>query len=234
MKKNKKNINNSGLLLINKKEGPTSHDIINQLRKITNIKKIGHAGTLDPFATGLLIIAISRKTTKKISSLVKLDKKYIAEIKLGIETDSYDKTGKTIKKYKGEKIKKKKIKENLKIIEKQEYQTPPMYSAKKIKGKKLYELARKGIEIDRPPQKIQIYHIKFKKYHWPKLKIEIHCSSGTYIRSIAHDLGKKLKCGAHLNKLKRTQIGNYHLKKAIEIKKLNKNNWNKYLFDNNN
>ncbi len=234
MKKSNKKNSESGFMLINKEEGPTSHDIINQLRKITNIKKIGHAGTLDPFASGLLITAVSRKATKKISSFVKLDKKYIAEIKLGIETDSYDKTGKKTKEYNGKKIKKKKVKEALEKIAKQKSQEPPMYSAKKIKGKKLYELARKGIEVDRRPQEIQIYYIKTKKYAWPKLKTEIHCSSGTYIRSIAHDLGKELECGAHLNKLKRIKIGNYHLKKAVKIKRLNTSNWKKHLFDNNN
>ena len=229
-KKTKMVNNNFGFILINKIEGPTSHTIVNQLRRITCIKKIGHAGTLDPFAEGLMIVAIGGQATKNIINFVKLDKKYEAEVFLGIKTDTYDKCGKIINEYEGPKIKKTNLILALKNLTEKTTQTPPMYSAKKINGKKLYELARKNIEIERPPQKIKIFYIKLKKYNWPKAKIEVHCSSGTYIRTIANDLGKDLKCGAHLSQLKRTKIGKYELKKSIKIEKLNKDNWKKRLF----
>ncbi|MFA5644479.1 MAG: tRNA pseudouridine(55) synthase TruB [Patescibacteria group bacterium] len=234
MKENKKNeIENekNGFILINKNSGPTSHDIIYKLRKISKIKKIGHAGTLDPLATGLLIVAIGRPATKNISNFVKLDKKYEAEIFLGETTDTYDREGKVLKKYQGEKIKQEKLGEALQKISKRTSQIPPMYSAKKIKGQKLYELARKNIEIQRPPQKIEIYSLKLMKYRWPKIKLEIHCSSGTYIRSIAHDLGEELGCGAYLKELKRTAISKFLSKKAVKIEKLTPNNWQKYVVD---
>ncbi len=222
--------NNFGFILINKNSGPSSHDIIYKLRKITNIKKIGHAGTLDPIASGLMIVAIGREATKKIDEFVKLDKLYKADIILGKKTDTYDREGKTLKEYYGKKIKRKDIKKEILKLKKSTTQIPPMYSAKKIKGKKLYELARKNIEIERVPQKIKIYKIKIKKYSWPHLKLEIHCSSGTYIRSLVNDLGENLSCGAYLKELQRIKIGKYNIKNSKKIKKLNKKNLNKYLF----
>jgi len=220
-----------GFILIDKETGPTSHDIIYKLRKITGIKKIGHAGTLDPFASGLMIVAIDRRATKKIEKFVKLDKKYLATIILGKETDTYDRDGKIISNYYGEKIPKQKIKKAILKIKNQTEQIPPMYSAKKINGKRLYELARKNIEIERKPQSIKIFYVKIKKYNWPELQLYIHCSSGTYIRTIANDLGKELGCGAYLKELRRTAIEKYKIKKAKKIKGINSNNWKKYLFN---
>ena len=220
-----------GFLLIDKTSGPTSFDIIYQLRKITGIKKIGHAGTLDPFASGLLIVAIGKKATKKISHFVKLDKKYEAEIILGAESNTYDRTGLIRERKEVEKIDKKDILKILKKIKKRKEQIPPMYSAKKIGGKKLYELARKNIEIKRPAQLIKIRKIKIINYSWPKIKLKIFCSSGTYIRSIANDIGKELGCGAYLNELKRTKIGKYRIKKAEKIEKINSENWIRYTFN---
>ena len=220
-----------GFILIDKETGPTSHDIIYKLRKITGIKKIGHAGTLDPFASGLMIVAIDRRATKKIEKFVKLDKKYLATIILGKETDTYDRDGKIISNYYGEKIPKQKIKKAILKIKNQTEQTPPMYSAKKINGKRLYELARKNIEIERKPQSIKIFYVKIKKYNWPELQLDIYCSSGTYIRTIASDLGKELGCGAYLKELRRTAIEKYKIKKAKKIKGINSNNWKKYLFN---
>ena len=219
-----------GFILIDKISGPSSHDIIYQLRRISSIRKIGHAGTLDPIASGLMIVAIGREATKRISNFVKLDKLYTADIVLGKETDTYDREGQILKEYQGRKIKKKEIKEEIIKLEQSLEQIPPMYSAKKIKGKKLYELARKNIEVEREPQKIKIYKIAMKKYSWPHLRLEIHCSSGTYVRSIVNDLGKSLHCGAYLKELKRKKIGDYHIKNAKKIKKINKRNWKKHLF----
>jgi len=216
MKHYVKNIK-EGLLVINKPSGPTSHDIIDYLRKLTGIKKIGHAGTLDPFASGVLIVAIGRKYTKQISKFVKLDKKYIAKLHLGAESDTYDREGKIALVKNSIKPDIKKIKSVLKEFLGKQEQIPPMFSAKKYKGKKLYELARQGIEIKRKPVKINIYDLKLLDYSWPFLTIKVHCSSGTYIRSLAYDIGKKLGCGAYLEELERIAVGNFTIKKAIKI-----------------
>ncbi|MFA5421119.1 MAG: tRNA pseudouridine(55) synthase TruB, partial [Patescibacteria group bacterium] len=226
----KNKIKNSGFLLINKEEGPTSHDLINNLRKITDIKKIGHAGTLDPFAEGLLIVAVGREATRKIDNFVKLNKEYEAVVVLGLETDSLDKTGNITKRYNGEKVEKKHIINALKKIKRRREQTPPMYSAKKINGKKLYELARKNIEIERRPQKIKIHSIKTLNYQWPILSLKIKCSSGTYIRTIAKDIGDELKCGAYLHELKRTQIGRHRIEGSFKINQLENDTWQNKLF----
>lgn len=219
----------SGFILINKHSGPTSHDIVDQLRQITKIKKIGHAGTLDPLASGLLIVAIGREATKQIDQFVKLDKEYLVEIRLGIKTDTYDQEGKVLERYEGSKIAKKDVKKAVKKFIGHQEQLPPMYSAKKVKGKKLYELARAGKDIARQPSKIKINKLKIVSYGWPKLELKVHCSSGTYIRSLAHDLGHELGCGATMWNLQRIKIGPFSLKQALELSQLNSRNWVDYL-----
>ena len=219
----------SGFLLINKRSGPTSHDVVDSLRIITGIRKIGHAGTLDPFASGLLLMALGRQATKRIDQFVKKDKTYIATLGLGTTTDTYDRKGVKIEK---DCIKpdEEKIKKVLNDFIGEQEQIPPMFSAKKIKGKKLYELARKGIEIERKPSQINIYNIKLLNFSWPVLKLEVHCSTGTYIRSLANDIGEKLNCGAYLEELERTKIGDFDIKKAYEVDNLTKDNWKGFLF----
>lgn len=220
---------NSGFLLINKPAGPTSHDIVNILRRITGIKKIGHAGTLDPFASGLLIVAVGREATRKISQYVKMDKEYLAAIRLGALSDTYDRTGRiTLQSCK--KISAKKIKDCLGLFTGEVEQIPPMFSAKKIKGKKLYELARIGQEAERQPSRVTIKKIKIIGYEWPHLKIKVECSSGTYIRSLANDLGSQLGSGAYLEELSRTKIGVFNLKNAFSLDELDKDNWQEFLF----
>lgn len=208
---------NNGFLLINKPSGPTSHDIINKLRRLTEIKKIGHAGTLDPFASGLLICAVGREATKEIDKFVKLDKEYIATLHLGAVTDSYDRTGKIIKEYAGKPITEEVIRKAVLGFVGEQLQIPPMFSAKKINGKKMYELARVGKEVERQPCAITIYEMEILSYDWPRLKIKVKCSTGTYIRTIAYDLGQKLGCGAYLEELERTKIGEYDVKEAIRL-----------------
>lgn len=218
-------MNNSGFLLVNKPAGPTSHDIVNKLRRIIGIKKIGHAGTLDPFADGLLLIAVGREATCEISQFVKLDKEYIATLKLGAVSDTYDCTGKIQLTTNNLQLTKEKINKVLKSFIGKQEQIPPMYSAKKINGKKLYELARKGIEIERQPSQVEIYKIKDIKLVDSRLSFVVSCSSGTYIRSLAHDIGQKLKIGAYLEKLTRTKIGKFKLTDAIELDKINNEDW---------
>lgn len=220
----------TGFIIINKPPGPTSFNIISKLRRITGIKKIGHAGTLDPFASGVLICAIGREATKKIKEFVGMDKEYITEVFLGAETDTYDRTG-LIKNYEL-KIKNYELKNVEKVLDRFKgkiQQEVPMYSATKIGGKKLYELARKGIEIERGKIDIEISNIEILDYKFPRLKIKVKCSSGTYIRSLAYDIGRELGCGAYLQELERTAIGDYKIEDAVDIEKLDENNWEKYL-----
>ncbi|MDD4901658.1 MAG: tRNA pseudouridine(55) synthase TruB [Patescibacteria group bacterium] len=219
-----------GFILIDKPAGPTSFGVIARLRRITGIKKIGHAGTLDPAASGLLLCAIGRSATREIGRFVKKDKKYEALIRLGITTDTYDREGKILTEYHGEPVDKKEIKKIVATLSGKQEQIPPMFSAKKVGGRKLYELARKGIEIIRQPNQIEIYQAKILKYHWPDLRLLIHCSSGTFIRSIADDLGRKLGCGAYLSGLVRIASGSYKLKQAVPLEKINSQNWRKQLF----
>jgi len=221
----------SGFLLINKPAGPTSHDVVDKIRKITGIRKIGHAGTLDPFAEGLLIILVGRETTKRQSDFLKKDKEYIATLKLGAETDTYDKTGKIKNIYDGILPSRKKITDILKKFKGKILQIPPIYSAKKIKGKKAYELAREGKKVNLKPVKIVIKIIKTISYKAPYLKLYVLCSSGTYIRSLAHDIGRELECGAYLKKLIRVRSGKFNLKDAIDLDKLTSKNWQKLLLD---
>jgi tRNA pseudouridine55 synthase len=221
----------SGFLLVDKPEGMTSHDVVDYLRRITKIKKIGHAGTLDPIATGLLILGIGREATKKLSEFQKLDKEYIAKIKLGSKSDTFDKEGK-IEEIKFEKIPtKEEIEEVLKSFCGEILQTPPPYSAKKIKGKKAYELARKGMKTELSPVKVKIYQIEILNYSFPYLEIKVSCSSGTYIRSLANDIGEKLKAGGLIEELRRTKIGNFKVENAQKLSQINSENWQNFLFE---
>ncbi|MDD5043651.1 MAG: tRNA pseudouridine(55) synthase TruB [Patescibacteria group bacterium] len=227
---------NIEFLLINKPKSWTSHDVIAKLRGMTGIQKIGHAGTLDPFATGLLIVGVGREATKEINKFVKLDKEYIATLRLGKISDTYDSEGKitdfntrdgeqsdTIPPTVDD------INKVLKKFLRPQPQIPPMFSAKKVHGKKLYELARQGKKIERQPQQITIYKIELLEYDYPCLKIKIQCSSGTYIRSLAYDIGLALNRGAYLEELQRTEIGKYKLKDAVDIGEITAENWQKYL-----
>jgi len=221
----------SGFLLINKPAGPTSHDIINKMRRITGIKKIGHTGTLDPFAEGLLIILIGREATKRQSEFLKNDKEYIAALFLGAETDTYDKTGKIVNEYTKKFPTKKKIEKVLKKFKGEILQIPPAYSAKKINGKRAYKLAREGKEVNLKPVKVVIKIIKVISYKAPRLKLQVLCSSGTYIRSLAYDIGRELGYGAYLKKLIRIKSGKFELKDAVNLDKLTSKNWQKSLCD---
>lgn len=190
--------------------------MISKLRKITGEKRIGHAGTLDPIASGLLVVAIGREFTKQLDNFRKLDKKYIAELILGKISNTYDSEGE-IKDYSDRKVSKLNIEKVLEKFRGKIEQIPPIFSAKKIKGKKAYELARMGKEIKLEPQLINISEIKLLNYTYPLAKIEVKVSSGTYIRSLIHDIGQELKIGAYMIGLTRTEIGEYNLEQAIDL-----------------
>ncbi len=218
------------LIMVDKPKGMTSHDVIDRVRSITGEKKVGHAGTLDPNATGLLIVGVGRESTKKLGDLTKnTDKTYEAEMILGEERDTDDAEGVPVQVQGTTKLPTlPQIEAGLKSFEGELMQVPPAYSALKIKGKPAYRYARKGQKIELKPRKVVIRYIKLVNYEYPNLFITTSVSSGTYIRSLAKDIGKKLGVGAYLNNLRRTKIGIYEVKKAIKLDKLNKSNINKY------
>ncbi len=220
----------SGFIIIDKPVGPTSHNIVDKLRQITKIKKIGHAGTLDPFASGVLVMAIGRKATREISKFVKLDKQYLAELYLGATSSTHDPESE-IKKT--ETLCKPILEDVQKVIKKfigEQEQIPPMFSAKKVGGRKLYQLARAGKTVERQASIINIKSIDIVYFEWPKLILDIHCSSGTYIRTLGSDIGRELGAGAYLENLKRTAVGELVLDNAISLDDLDKDNWQKKLF----
>ncbi len=218
----------SGFLNINKPENITSHGVAQKLKSILGTRRIGHAGTLDPFATGVLVIAID-KSTKLMEYLVNDTKEYVADFILGMETDTHDRTGKQTNISKITSIPLSEIRTALKKFTGEIEQIPPMYSAIKIKGKKLYELARAGKEIEREARKITISELEIIEYHYPLLKVKINCSSGTYIRSLAHDIGKILGCGAYVNDLMRTKSGNFNIEESVPLEAITRDSINKYL-----
>jgi len=218
-----------GFLVIDKPVGITSFDVIRKLREITGIKKIGHTGTLDPMASGILLCAVGRLATKNISQFLKSDKEYIAEIELGKISDTYDKEGEIeIIKF-SKKPKEKEIREVLKKFVGVIAQIPPIFSAKKIKGKKAYELARQGKKIKLKPIKVKINALDLLFYKWPSLKIKISCGTGTYVRSLANDIGQELGVGGYLVDLKRTRVEDIDISQAIRLEELNENNWKEFL-----
>jgi len=210
-------IDRYGLLLVDKPPAMTSHDVVNILRRKLGIKKIGHAGTLDPHATGLLILLIGRQATKKSQQYSGLAKRYDAVMTLGVKTDSQDHTGRVILKRKVPRLSKELINKTLKKFSGEISQIPPMVSAKKIGGETLYKLARRGITIDRKPATIKINKITLKKIELPQIHFSLSCSKGTYVRALCNDIGEFLGCGAHMSFLRRTQIGEFKLKGAKTI-----------------
>lgn len=206
-----------GIVLLNKSKGMSSFSTINKLKWLLNAKKIGHAGTLDPMAEGLLVVMLNN-ATKFSNDLMKKDKEYYVEMELGYETDSYDADGEITKKYEKDfEFEFEKIKEVVESFLGKIEQIPPMYSAIKINGKKLYELARKGIEIEREARKVKINYINDIKYKNNKISFFVGVSSGTYIRSLVRDIGEKLGVYATMTKLIRTKINNYFLSESINL-----------------
>jgi tRNA pseudouridine55 synthase len=207
------NIKNNGILLVDKNKGSTSFKLVAILRRLTKIEKIGHSGTLDPFATGLMVMLIGREFTKRSDQFLTSTKEYRATVHLGIATDTYDIDGQmTAESLLVPTLPE--IQAALHTFQGDVWQIPPMFSAKKIKGQKLYDLARKGIEIERAPVKVHL-EIELLRYEYPEVEIQVRCSKGTYIRSLAHDLGTLLGTGAHLSTLIRLRSGYFRLEDAI-------------------
>lgn len=208
-----------GFLNIYKPKGLTSHDVVARLRKITKVRQIGHTGTLDPFATGVLPICIGKAT--RLIEYLDDDKEYLATVQFGENTATYDLEGEITATF-DKKVTEEDVKNALKDFEGEISQIPPIYSAIKVNGKKLYDYARQGQDIEIKPRKVTISKIELKEFDKTSqsAKITVACSKGTYIRSIAYDLGAKLGCGGYLTALERTQAGKFQVNTAIKLEDL--------------
>ncbi len=208
-----------GLLLIDKPVDWTSHDVVAKLRGILKLKAIGHAGTLDPFATGLLVIGVG-KGTKQLTALVGVDKEYEATVRLGATSDTFDVEGTVIPAKAGiQQPTRNDIEKALEKFRGGYDQLAPLHSAKKIGGKKLYDLARAGkaTEEMRPMKQVKIEELTVLEYAWPDLKLRVKCGSGTYIRSLADDIGRELGVGGYCLELRRTKVGHFDVKDALKL-----------------
>ena len=205
-----------GALLVDKPSGPTSHDVVDVIRRRFGIKKVGHCGTLDPNATGLLIIVLGRGT-KLSEKMMSDDKVYEGTIKFGETTDSYDSDGEILATAPVPPLTLDGLNEAAAAFIGDQMQMPPMVSAIKIKGVPLYKLARKGIEVAREPRLIHIYNYRFTDYAAPLGRFKVACTKGTYVRSLAHELGQKLGCGAHLAALRRSVSGKFDVAEATKL-----------------
>ncbi len=214
-----------GLLIIDKPAGITSHDVVARVRRILKTKRVGHTGTLDPFATGVMVILVG-KSTRLAQFLDKDEKEYEALVQFGFETDTGDITGSPKSEVEGPKsIDIGQVESALAKFRGDIQQTPPMYSAKKVEGKKLYELARKGVEIERKPVSVTIHTLEIIKKSELRIpnsefRIRVACSAGTYIRTLAEDIGREVGLGAHLTELRRTRAGRFTLDQAVTLVEL--------------
>jgi tRNA pseudouridine55 synthase len=222
----------SGVLVVDKPVGMTSHDVVQAIRNGTGIRRAGHTGTLDPRASGVLVILIGPAV--RLSEFVSAsDKRYQAIIRLGRTTDTFDADGQFIREAVPVDVSEEDFDKVLKTFEGEIEQTPPQYSAVKVGGRKAYEIARKGETVDLEPRIIQVHHLEVLEWAPPEVVVDVHCSSGTYVRSLANDLGESLGTGAYLVGLRRTKSGRFTLREAIPLRKLQEafqaGDWYQYL-----
>ncbi len=223
----------SGILVVDKPVGLTSHDVVDIIRRGTNIRRAGHTGTLDPRASGVLVVLIGPAV--RLSEFVSAsDKRYQAILRLGSATDTYDAEGRfTQQSATPVNVTEQQFNEVLQRFVGEIEQTPPAYSAVKLHGRKAYEMAREGEQVELAPRKINVYHLEILEWAPPEVVIDVHCSSGTYVRSLANDVGTALGCGAYLVGLRRTKSGRFTLRDATPLRKLQEafttGNWYQYL-----
>ncbi|HHY89410.1 MAG TPA: tRNA pseudouridine(55) synthase TruB [Chloroflexi bacterium] len=222
----------SGVLVIDKPVGLTSHEVVQVVRKGSNIRRAGHTGTLDPRASGVLVVLVGPAV--RLSEYVSAsDKRYQAVIQLGETTDTYDADGRVIKSAPVDHITEEDFERVLQKFVGRIEQVPPPYSAVKVKGRKAYDMARQGEEVDLEPRVIEVYSLELLEWDPPEAVIDVYCSSGTYVRSLAHDLGEALGVGAHLIGLRRTKSGRFTLRDAVPLRKLREafeeGTWYQYL-----
>ncbi len=214
------NLRMQGIYSFYKPKGPTSYDLVEKIKKITKEKRVGHAGTLDPLADGVLIVAIGREFTKKITLFVDKEKEYLAKIKLGWESSTDDEQGEKKEINSSEAPKISELREKLSLFQGEIDQVPPDYSAIKVCGKRAYALSRKGIKINLKARKVLIKEIELLRYKYPEVDIRVVSGPGAYIRSLARDLGRELSTGAYLIGLTRTRIGNHLIKDSLDISEI--------------
>lgn len=222
----------SGVLVVDKPIGMTSHDVVQIIRRGTGIRRAGHTGTLDPRASGVLVVLIGPAV--RLSEYVSAsDKRYQATIRLGSSTDTYDAEGVVTSSGSVENITEEQFVDTLQNFVGEIEQVPPPYSAVKVQGRKAYEMAREGEEVELEPRKIQVYSLDLLEWASPEAVVDVFCSSGTYVRSLANDLGTALGCGAHLVGLRRTKSGRFTLRDAVPLRRLQESftagNWYKFL-----
>ena len=205
-----------GIVLVNKEKGITSRDVVNQVCDKLNTNKVGHTGTLDPIATGLMIVCV-KEGLKLVELLTGLDKDYIATVRLGIKTDTYDTTGRLLEKNDNYSLTKEELEKTLSSFNKEYWQTVPIYSSVKVNGKKLYEYAREGKKVKLPKHLVKVSNIKLLEFNDNYFKFSVTVSSGTYIRSLINDIGEKLGILMTMEELKRTRVGDYYLENACNI-----------------
>ncbi|MCD4779330.1 MAG: tRNA pseudouridine(55) synthase TruB [Candidatus Omnitrophica bacterium] len=223
----KKETSMQGIIVVNKSQGMTSHDVVMKMRRKFKIQRVGHAGTLDPLATGVLVVLFG-KATKLFSKFVSFDKAYRATLKLGTTTDSADTEGKILKESSYDHITLEDLEAAMKKFSGPIKQIPPMVSAIKHKGKKLYQLARKGISVERKPRDVVIYDLHIVDFSPPHVKFYLECSKGTYVRQIADDIGTELGCGACITQIERIKVGPFQIEDAHQIEGINESylrNW---------
>ncbi len=214
------------IISVNKPIGPTSNDVVQQVKKITGVKRVGHAGTLDPLASGVLVVGVGREATRQLSTVVQKEKEYIAMVRLGEYSTTDDQEGDK------EEIEINSIPSENEVLQAIKHfcgnikQTPPIYSAVNIKGRVAYKYARKGQKVEIKPRTVKIEQIELLSYRWPDLKLRVVTGPGVYIRSLARDIGKTLEVGGYLKSLERTRVGNYTLADSFNIDKLKKSNVN--------
>lgn len=223
------NFEKDGIILVDKPSGITSHDVVDIARRKLKKNKIGHAGTLDPLAEGLLVLLVGNYT-KKFDKFVHFDKQYSGTLKLGEVTSTGDSEGQVLEKKDWRQLSQKEIEEVFKSFEGSGQQIPPMVSALRQKGKRLYKLARKGVTVKREPRKIDIYSCKPESIRLPYVDFYIHCSKGTYIRKLSEDIGTKLGCGAHVTKIVRQRVGPLNLIDAIKPEDIDESHLQRFTF----
>ena len=204
-----------GIIVIRKEKGYTSHDVVARLRGILHMKKIGHTGTLDPEAEGVLPVALG-KATRLVDMITEKEKTYEAVMRLGVVTDTQDMTG-TVLRQEEVTVTPEETEEALASFVGEQMQIPPMYSALKVNGKKLYELAREGKTVERKARSVHFFEIRLLEMELPLVRFRVTCSKGTYIRTLCHDIGEKLGCGAAMESLLRTQVGRFELKDSLTL-----------------
>jgi len=207
--------NGGGALLVDKPEGPTSHDVVDWARRSLGVRRIGHTGTLDPFASGLLVLLVG-PVTRLAEYLFVLPKRYEARARLGIRTDTHDAEGNTVSLQDlGAQLTQEQIAAELATFEGCSQQVPPQFSAKKVGGERMYKRARRGDTVELPPVDVEIFEIRLTDYEPPEIGFTMACSSGTYVRAVARDLGDRLGVGAHLTALRRTAVGGFSVDRAV-------------------